>query len=705
MLNVEDSARAFCAQVDSRLAQAWTNGVGLGENPWMHPYELGRVVLFAQRHAPLRSHEATPLVQFVTEGVYQWSENEAYVNFANARLGGGIFGGGFVQEEKNFMFETNVLPVLWEPQGQTGTSATHLNALQQLRHAGSLHARPALIGMRRLFSVKHFPKGHPQDKYYGKVGRVTVINDTNPGTYVQDPEWLLQSSQSRVNFVAICMAAATKLEFQQDQTLAINTMLGLATTGFQQFVALCNQNPGNPRVLNTGNWGCGAFGGCPKLSYLIQLLAYRTALRVSDGLGTVRMRYWCYERTTYDEIKSLGPVEALLTYFAHWAGSVDTLLVQFAKHSNWNWVDKSGTRSVASLLYRLSQGDLHLLLPPAGSQGLGSNPEARSAADRRRSTNAGSEGGAAEPSRLAAATSAATNPQGARATPKNRKAATGGGAATAGLKGKRTQQLGRDARARDAQHSWVMCADGSEEGWVKRATPGGLILVIAAGVGELANPHVYVGLPNHKVEVVQTPRDWLRGDLGMPDPVLMYNNKLLSINENKKDAAELAKLVCERIRTMVEPPAVIVCGSVGGQVTVGLVWRTCWRGPTVMLNAGSLRTQTPTYEGVYPVFVTMTKEPKWRHPSFPHTCEVASRWFQHNKGDDDVAPDGLCVQIDQPHAPEINSLVPILPSLLRCALLRPAEADAVKAAWSGGHAPVWLIRKDSQPEAVKVGQA
>ena len=49
----------------------------------------------------------------------------------------------------------------------------------------------------------------------------------------------------------------------------------------------------------------------------------------------------------------------------------------------------------------------------------------------------------------------------------------------------------------------------------------------------------------------------------------------------------------------------IICGSRGGQVTIGKVWETIWRGPTIIINGGSLTTKTIIPKQVHALFIIM----------------------------------------------------------------------------------------------------
>lgn len=743
-----------------------------------------------------RERWSAPNVEFIPEGPYRWTQHEGYVDFAHAKLGGGIYSGSFVQEEKNFMFETNALPVLWESEHSASAPP---NALQRLRNARLLHERPALIRMRRLFSVKHTPKDAPGPAYYAKPGYKHAIGKTRPGAYDPDPAWL-DPPRRRVDFVAICMAASTRHQLEANRPREIGTMLRLATEGFQQFIALCDENPHLSRIINTGNWGCGSFGGDERLMYLVQLLAYLTALRVSDASRPVTFRYWCYEPCIYSKLQDLGPVESLLAKLEAWA-------------------DKGGDAGVANMLDRLSKGDKDPLERGLGSassalmdmwwhtfasmvepldcescphpdttppqvqliaqmrQAGGSapcvmerrgskqvqqctywwdlaakaarrgrpwpcrrspktraeywNPESdeaihsvRCVEGRRETTckvpaentssgrGAHGSSSAASGSRDGHGTAAAASGGGApgsRSSGSGRRdghASAGAGEATAAgsrpagsrSAGSRSAGSRRDLAGR-AQEPWVLVREASGE-WKRHSTAGRKVLVISAGAGLQLNKHAYARLKN--LEVVQLPAlHW------KDTPLEFYDNKRLVLEGSGaegENAAGLARLVCDRIRRLGEPPAVLICGSVGGQVTAGLVWRTCWRGPTVMLNAGSLRTQTPTYEGVFPVFVTMTGEKRADHPSFPHNCVVANEWFRKHKGDGDQRGAAVCVQLDDAHVPS-RSLAPVFPALVSCAMARPTSPPAVAAAWDGPTTAVWLFLGDDAPVRVAVGPA
>jgi len=52
-------------------------------------------------------------------------------------------------------------------------------------------------------------------------------------------------------------------------------------------------------------------------------------------------------------------------------------------------------------------------------------------------------------------------------------------------------------------------------------------------------------------------------------------------------------------------PSAILAGSRGGQVTIGKIWESLWRGPTIIVNAGCLTSQTIIPDGVKIILIAM----------------------------------------------------------------------------------------------------
>jgi hypothetical protein len=70
----------------------------------------------------------------------------------------------------------------------------------------------------------------------------------------------------------------------------------------------------------------------------------------------------------------------------------------------------------------------------------------------------------------------------------------------------------------------------------------------------------------------------------------------------------LCQEIIKYINSIKKIPSAIICGSRGGQVTLGKIWYSIWRGPSVIINAGCLTTNTKIPYGVKPLFITMEKD-------------------------------------------------------------------------------------------------
>ena len=83
-------------------------------------------------------------------------------------------------------------------------------------------------------------------------------------------------------------------------------------------------------------------------------------------------------------------------------------------------------------------------------------------------------------------------------------------------------------------------------------------------------------------------------------------------NKKVKDMGEhlggIAGVIKSYILENNKIPSAIICGSRGGQVTIGKVWYSIWRGPSIIVNAGCLTSNTIIPSGVKPLFITMGKD-------------------------------------------------------------------------------------------------
>ena len=132
-----------------------------------------------------------------------------------------------------------------------------------------------------------------------------------------------------------------------------------------------------------------------------------------------------------------------------------------------------------------------------------------------------------------------------------------------------------------------------------------LIFVIGPGAGCYANRHAYHYLEqNYKVEYFcKTSKDSKsKFDVYPPD---WHDNNFVS-NEGEH-LGGISTLIYQCIQKNYIPQA-IICGSRGGQVTIGKIWESFWRGPTLMINAGCLTTNTRIPKQVSLLFIIMKND-------------------------------------------------------------------------------------------------
>ena len=127
------------------------------------------------------------------------------------------------------------------------------------------------------------------------------------------------------------------------------------------------------------------------------------------------------------------------------------------------------------------------------------------------------------------------------------------------------------------------------------------VLVISPGATTYYNRKAYNYLKKYYSVVFV---DTTTREEGFRYPQNWRRNDQLVLGKNDKDGLKgLANSVGEQI--LENTPDIIVCGSRGSQVTIGLVWKHYWRGPTVCINAGPLTSHTKIYKEVQPLMVTM----------------------------------------------------------------------------------------------------
>ena len=127
------------------------------------------------------------------------------------------------------------------------------------------------------------------------------------------------------------------------------------------------------------------------------------------------------------------------------------------------------------------------------------------------------------------------------------------------------------------------------------------IFVISPGAGVYSNRYSYKQLQkDYRIVYIGS-----RGDKYDKYPDNWQINK--AVRSSGEHLGGLMEVFRDKLDSGIIPCGVIT-GSRGGQVTIGKVWENLWRGPTIIINAGCLTTNTIIPEGVFPLFITMEKD-------------------------------------------------------------------------------------------------
>jgi len=153
------------------------------------------------------------------------------IDFANAFVGGGVIGGGCVQEEIRFLICPELIV------SRLFTERLQDNEVLVIQ---GFERYSDYTGYASNFKFSGDHKYHPLDNMQGRIPSTLVAMD------------------------------ALKFRSRADQFQRNNIDRELN----KAFVGFFNEDEGDePSCIATGNWGCGAFGGDPQLKSLIQLMA------------------------------------------------------------------------------------------------------------------------------------------------------------------------------------------------------------------------------------------------------------------------------------------------------------------------------------------------------------------------------------------------------------------------------------------------
>lgn len=178
--------------------------------------------------------------------------------------------------------------------------------------------------------------------------------------------------------------------------------------------------------------------------------------------------------------------------------------------------------------------------------------------------------------------------------------------------------------------------------WYKSSPNKNLIFIISPGAGTYANRFAYKYLSNfYKLVFIGH-----SGDKYDKYPDNWQNNKL--VETNGIHLGGLSQLFKKNIDKNGIPCAVI-CGSRGGQVTLGIIWHHFWRGPSIIINAGCLTTRTEIPFGVKPLFIIMEKD------YFTSVNRITKIKSLFNKLKQTNEQDGICIYLlEERHMPNLN---------------------------------------------------
>lgn len=148
--------------------------------------------------------------------------------------------------------------------------------------------------------------------------------------------------------------------------------------------------------------------------------------------------------------------------------------------------------------------------------------------------------------------------------------------------------------------------------WVM-VRPGKHVMVIVPGAGTGGNNKSYAHLSNH-FDVRYANTQTSQGGYKYPDGWENINDVPLQKDPNDSLMGLVRQLGKE---VVADPPALIICGSRGGQVVLPQLLQHFWRGAFVCINAGPLTSQAKLPEGCKPFFITCGQDFfKTRDPQF-----------------------------------------------------------------------------------------
>ena len=222
-------------------------------------------------------------------------QNQIYVNFANKNLGGGVFGTGYVQEEQLMTeFTMTFLSMLNQKNKEHVKEDNPLNYLKTNRELvkslKQLDSTPIIIRTDQI-AIQRIPKNELQN-----LKSITDLKDKYYYKSTENIYWICVAHQD------ISIKKKNYLLLYKDNW---NDWFLRIFNGFNNAIKLFKLRgfgtDSDPIVLNTGNWGAGAFGHKVEDSFIIQKAAYETVCKIYSDL-CIKFIYWPFDTFNHQNV-------------------------------------------------------------------------------------------------------------------------------------------------------------------------------------------------------------------------------------------------------------------------------------------------------------------------------------------------------------------------------------------------------------------
>lgn len=225
-----------------------------------------------------------------TPRAYNFKHNEAFIDFANQRLGGGVFGWGFVQEEIE-LTESTILPWIAELRADESFNSVSWCEGVNLK---LLDKEPVVLKFRIFADVDLSKNIVPDLKANIAHGNFSTIYGSKFFDVREDRvASYLNQRKDPIDIYSPAMAAKAFSAGSKYTKEDLETMTLLAARTF--YLTMLAQNSRNhPIIIHTGNWGTGAFNNSLKTSWAMQALAMNVAaslFRESYGDANINYQY------------------------------------------------------------------------------------------------------------------------------------------------------------------------------------------------------------------------------------------------------------------------------------------------------------------------------------------------------------------------------------------------------------------------------